>query len=366
VQTTDPAHLFQIEDTRYEFLRTVERRANGEVLMLAERHAPRGLPGPVFVKRLRTPATRERRQRLLEEVQLAYRLHHPAIAQVHHFKLQERRPYVVMEYVEGPSLDTVLCLMALRRKPVSVAFALFAGAELADALHHAHSLTDASGQPLGLVHRDVSPRNIRVARDGTVKLMHFGAAYTHLVGREETQGQLRKGDVAYASPEYLRCEPLGPASDLFSLGLTLLELATGRHLFQEAMEAEPGTDVEPHGLELEEDPSLPLTSMLAQVRGYTPEDVARAVSGLPEDLGATLQRCLLREPGDRPGSAGALRDALRDSLAREQQRHGGALYGRQEVAEELARLVSDASAFRDQVELEDADLFLNVTGRGPW
>ncbi|WP_244224372.1 serine/threonine protein kinase [Corallococcus sicarius] len=351
--------LFQIADTRYDFLRTVDRRSNGEVLMLAERHEPRGLPGPVFVKRLHTPATRERRHRLLEEVQLAYRLRHPAIAQVHHFKVHERKPYVVMEYVDGPSLDTVLCLMAMRERPVSVAFALFVGAELADALDHAHSLTDGTGRPLGLVHRDVSPRNVRIARDGTVKLTHFGAAYSHLVGREETQGRLLKGDVAYASPEYLRGEALTPASDLFSLGLSLLELATGRHLFQDAMEGVAKEDGPArHGLQVEEEPSLPLTCMLEQVQRYTPQDVARAVAGLPVAFGAALQQSLRREPGDRPGTAGVLRDALREGLAREQQqRGGGGLYGRKEVAEELARLIADASSVRDQVELEDEDLF---------
>ncbi|RKG72846.1 serine/threonine protein kinase [Corallococcus terminator] len=326
--------------------------------MLAERHEPNVLPGPVFIKRLHTPASRARRQRLVEEVQLAYRLSHPAIAQVHHFKVRERKPYVVMEYVDGPSLDTVLCLMALRGRPVSVAFALFVGAELADALDHAHSLTDEEGRPLGLVHRDVSPRNVRVARDGTVKLTHFGAAYSHLVGRVETQGLLRKGDVAYASPEYLSLDPLTPASDLFSLGLSLLELATGRHLFQAALEC--GGSEEPtarHGLQVEEEPSLPLTCMLAQVRCYTAEDVACAVAELPEAFGAALQQALRREPGARQVTAGALRDVLRDCLALEQRREGGRLYGRKEAAEELARLVADASVARDQVELEDEDLF---------
>ncbi|CAM3107451.1 protein kinase domain-containing protein [Corallococcus soli] len=262
--------------------------------------------------------------------------------------------------MSSTSLDLVLCLMALRGRPVSVAFALFVGAELADALDHAHSLTDDAGRPLGLVHRDVSPRNVRVARDGTVKLTHFGAAYSQLVGRVETQGLLRKGDVAYASPEYLALEPLTPASDLFSLGLSLLELATGRHLFQAALDG-GATDAD-HGVRVEEEPSLPLTCMLAEVRRYTPEDVAHAVSELPEAFGAALQRALRREPESRQASAGALRDALRDALALEQQRNDGRLYGRKEVAEELARLISDTSAVRDQVELEDEDLFPQGVG----
>lgn len=347
--------LFHVEDTRYDFVRVLEQRDDGEVLMLAARREKHGLSGPVVIRRLRTPATFERRQRLKEEVQLAYRLNHPAIAQVHLFKVQERKPYVIMEYVDGPTLDGVLSLMAMRHRPVSIAFALHVGAEVADALHHAHQLTDGEGRPLGLVHRDVSPRNISVSGDGAVKLTHFGAAYSRLVGREETQGALRKGDVAYASPEYLALRELTSAADLYSLGLVLLELATGRHLFQEAMEEIPEAPEDmPAKVPVEELPSLPLTRLLALMASYTPDAVVRAVSGLPQDFQAVLRRALCREPAGRYATAGQLRDALRACLAHECQ--AGA-YGRQEAAAELARLISEASAMRDEVDLEDARLF---------
>lgn len=123
------------------------------------------------LKRLRGPATFLRKQRLLEEVQLAFRLHHPAIAQVHHLTVHRGVPYVIMEHVDGPSLQTVISLAAMRGQPVPVPFALYVAAEVADALHHAHTLTDDGGQPLRLIHRDVSPRNIRLCqRTGAVKV----------------------------------------------------------------------------------------------------------------------------------------------------------------------------------------------------
>ncbi len=350
--------LLEVEETRYDYVRVLDRRHNGEVLMLAERHEKHGLAGPVVIKRLRSPASFERRQRLREEVQLAYRLNHPAIAQVHLFKVCKRKPYVVMEYVDGPTLDGVLSLMAMRHEPVSLTFALYVGAEVADALQYAHQLTDDAGRPLGLVHRDVSPRNVSVSRGGAVKLTHFGAAYSHRVGREETQGALRKGDVAYASPEYLECQPLTAVTDIFSLGLLLLELTTGRHLFQDALDDAPEpTEGVPTQVRVEEQPSLPLTRLLAMMDTYTPEDVARASARLPVDFQSILQRALRREPARRYATAGELRDALRALLVRECQLSGRGHYGRQEAAEELARLIHDASAAREEADPGDESLF---------
>ncbi|NVJ04669.1 serine/threonine protein kinase [Myxococcus sp. AM001] len=362
--------LFSVEDTRYEFVRTLERRANGEELLLADRYQPHGLAGPVAIKRVRSPATSARRHRLVEEVQLAYRLHHPNIAQVHYFKIHRGKPYIIMEHVDGPSLETVLNLIAMRGRAVSLAFALHVAAELADALHHAHSLQDAQGRSLGLIHRDVSPRNVRVARTGEVKLTHFGVAYSHLVGREETAGALLKGDVAYASPEYLAGTALTAASDLFSLGLVLLELATGRHLFAAAAEALEPPRAKSRELRLEEPPSLPLTQMLMLLEDHGPQDVERAAASLPPEVRAVLHGMLHKEAPKRFGSAEALCVALRECLIQEVRRTGRP-FGRADLAEELTRLISDASAVRDEVELLDESLFPQgleaheLRGRGP-
>ncbi|RKH36368.1 serine/threonine protein kinase [Corallococcus praedator] len=344
-----PRIRFTVETTRYETIRVLDRRSNGEVVLLAERHLPHGLAGWVTIKRLRNPATFERCQRLIEEVQLAFRLHHPAIAQVHHLKIHSDSPHIIAEHVDGPSLDTLISLATMREKPLSAPFALYIAAEVADALHHAHTLKDEEHRPLGIIHRDVAPRNIRVARSGEAKVTHFGAAYSRMVGREETPDLLLKGDVAYASPEYLHRKPMDGRSDIFSLGLVLLEMLTNKHLFDMEDATAP---VSIPGVMTEELPSVPFTQMMALVNRYGPEDVERAVAGLPDMLKAILHKALQRKPSERYATAAQMRDALRGALAVESPR-----FERQEASEELARLLSEASVLRDRVELDEEGFF---------
>ncbi|RKG67372.1 hypothetical protein D7V80_16305 [Corallococcus sp. CA054B] len=198
-----PLHLFTLDGIRYEAVRELVLMQTGELLMLAQRFSERAptLPGFCFVRRLANPSTYLQRTRLGEEIQLAFRLRHPAIAQVFHRKVRQGALHVVMESVDGPSLETLVSAGVARGRPVSESFALYVGAEIAEALHHAHTLTDAAGQSLGVIHRDVNPRHVYVGTQGEVKLTNFGAAYSLVVGREESPANLVRGDVAYASPD---------------------------------------------------------------------------------------------------------------------------------------------------------------------
>ncbi|NPC74699.1 serine/threonine protein kinase [Corallococcus exiguus] len=340
-----PLHLFTIDGIRYEAVRELVLMETGELLMLAQRFSERvpTLPGFCFVRRLANPSTYIQRTRLGEEIQLAFRLRHPAIAQVFHRKVHQGALHVVMESVDGPSLETLVSAGVARGRPVSEAFALYVGAEIAEALHHAHTLTDASGQSLGVIHRDVNPRHVYVGTQGEVKLTNFGAAYSLVVGRQESPANLVRGDVAYASPEYLARAPLSPRSDVFGLGVLLVELFTGKHLFDVEDVPRPPSHLAYLFTELIS--SLPLAQMQVLLANFGTEDVEEAVASLSPDVKAMLHVALRANPEKRFATAADMRDAMRVALAR---RHPG--YGRQEAAVEWARVLAEGSGLRDEVE----------------
>ncbi|AKQ70241.1 putative serine/threonine protein kinase [Myxococcus hansupus] len=345
-----PRVLFTVAGTVFEFVRKLEMRSTGELLMLAQRRYRNGLGGPVVVKRLRNPATFVERRRLVEEVDLTFRLNHPGIAKVILLKLYRGAPHVVMEYVEGRSLDTVLNLAAMRRRPLSPAFAAHVTAEVAEALHHAHVLTDEWSRPLHIVHRDVSPRNIRVGVHGEVKLTNFTVAASSLSGREVTSRALVKGDIAYASPEALRRRKVDARSDLFSLGLVLLELLTGRHPL---MVDDLLPVVEPEVMELQaQGPTwMPVKEVAARMAQLGPEQVERLAAGVPAPLLAIVQRALRQAPGERFQTGAEMAAALRAWLEGQ-----GLQRGRQAIAEEVEFAAVEATVRRNQAELLEGGL----------
>jgi serine/threonine protein kinase len=121
----------------------------------------------VLIQQLHDTRREEDRRRLLEEVRLLRMLHHPSIPRVLAVAPGARRPLVVLEYVEGMSLLRVLNRAVVSGQPLSAPFAATVAAQVADALHAAHGLTDEHGRPLHLVHRDVCPGNIHLTQHGT-------------------------------------------------------------------------------------------------------------------------------------------------------------------------------------------------------
>jgi serine/threonine protein kinase len=139
-------------------------------------------------------------------------------------------------------------------------------------------------------------------------------------------------------------------SDIFSLGLVLLEALTSGHLFD--LGDLPDTEPEPVDVVADEEPSVALTRMMALVERYTPEDVERVAAPLPEELKAIVRRALKRRPAERYATVAEMLQDLRAQLF--------ALapgYGRKEAAEDVARLISDASALRDLAEPVEAGLY---------
>lgn len=341
-----------LKGTTYEFLQLLSRRGGREVTWLAQRRLGQEPAGRVTVTRVRNPSLFVHRIRTKETALLSLRLHHPALLQTLQAVVHDGEPLFVQEHVDGPCLDTVVSAAVARGQPVSPGFALFVGSEVAEALHHAHTLKDEAGRPLGVVHRDVCPRNIWVDQaTGAVKLGGFGSAYWLLVGREETPASLLRGDVAYAAPEYFERRWLNARSDVFSLGVTLVELLTGQHPFDAEEPGVPSPSVEGR-LRTEERPSLPLRRMRALMAGYGEAHVRRAVEAVPPALQPLLAQVLQKAPDARPASAGALRDALRAQLAAQ-----APAYGRAEAAEELGRLLADATVIRARAQFAEAGLW---------
>ncbi|MGE5185590.1 MAG: serine/threonine-protein kinase, partial [Acidobacteriota bacterium] len=166
---------------------------------------------------------------LRREARIGGRLRHPNLIAVLDAGEHDGYDYLVLEYVHGAPLRTIMQTETghvVRELPLAVALGIVI--DVARALHHAHELTDESGSPLGLVHRDVSPGNVLVDLDGSVKLADFGIAKETRVA---TLSGSMHGTVTYMAPEQCRGHAFDRRADIFSIGVILYELVTRRRLF---------------------------------------------------------------------------------------------------------------------------------------
>jgi serine/threonine-protein kinase len=173
----------------------------------------------------------------VDEGRIIRMIRHPNVVDVHESAEQDGVGYLAMEWVEGDSLHAIIA-EAGKRRPIPPEMAIRIIADAAAGLHAAHELTDASGRPMNVVHRDVSPHNILIGVDGAVKLVDFGVAKA--MGRlsEVTSAGQLKGKFGYMSPEQAMAKKVDRRSDVFALGIVLFELTTGRRLFRGEHDAE--------------------------------------------------------------------------------------------------------------------------------
>ncbi|HEY3444707.1 MAG TPA: serine/threonine-protein kinase [Myxococcales bacterium] len=215
---------------------------------------------------------------LIEEGRLGGLLSHPNFVAVHDLGVDEGAYWLRMDYVDGADLGTVL-----GKGRLPPAEALFVAEELARGLAYLHALGDARGRPLGLVHRDVSPSNVLLSRQGEVKLADLGIAKATLL-QGTTRGNVKKGKYAYMSPEQVSGRPLTGASDQFALGITLFQMLIGVRPF---------------------DGETPMETM-DRIREAAPPKL----EGVDADVKAIVLRCLAKAPVDRFPDAAALAKAL--------------------------------------------------------
>jgi len=170
----------------------------------------------------------------LDEARISANLSHPHIVQVFEIGEDGGIPYMVMEYVRGLTLGMIgRQLHRERRASGHFGHSAKIIAGICEALDYAHRAVNAAGQPLGLVHRDVSPGNIIVSREGVPKLLDFGIAKA-LGSLAHTEAGIMKGKISYMAPEQVPNGPLDHRADIFSLGVCLYEITVGRNPFRVA------------------------------------------------------------------------------------------------------------------------------------
>jgi serine/threonine-protein kinase len=222
----------------------------------------------------------------LDEARVMMRLKHPNVCHVYKFGKEDGNHYIAMEWVNGASLGKVI-RRARKAGGLPLPIACKVVALIAQALDHAHAAKDESGRPLGIVHRDVTPDNLMISYDGSVKLLDFGIAKAD-ARAHKTQAGVVKGKFAYMAPEQCRAKELDHRVDVFALGVCLYEALTGKPLYRRETEYE---------------------TMEAIVRGPVPK-LAERLPNAPPELEAIIARCLAKSPEERFASAGELEEAL--------------------------------------------------------
>jgi serine/threonine-protein kinase len=231
------------------------------------------------------------RTMFFDEARLAMRLNHPSIVHLYEFGEEQGSWFLAMEWIDGVALGKLI-RKARDAGGIPAPLAVKICAQVADALHYAHNLKDETGHPLGIVHRDVSPQNVMVSFEGSVKLLDFGIAKASFQHTKTQDGQV-KGKFAYMSPQQCLGEPMDGRADVFALGVVLYESLTGRPLYHRKTQYETMRAV--------------IEEPVPSVRKYRPD--------LPESLDAIVQKALQKRQEDRFESAAAMQYALEHWLA---------------------------------------------------
>jgi serine/threonine protein kinase len=213
---------------RYVVRRKIAEGGMAEIFLAASR-GPEGFEKEVVIKRVRSALASDPSfvQMFIAEARVASKLNHPNIVHIFDFDQHGDSYYLAMEYVRGKSLAEIQRRTRELGVHVRPVLAAQIALEVARGLSYAHRMTD-HGRPLNLVHRDVTPHNVLISFDGSVKLTDFGIAKAG--NRASTVGML-KGKFAYMSPEQARADLVDARTDIFALGITLWELLTQGRLF---------------------------------------------------------------------------------------------------------------------------------------
>jgi serine/threonine protein kinase len=224
----------------------------------------------------------------LDEARLAAQIHHPNVGEVIEVGEDAGLHYMVSELIAGQSLRNLYMRAGALGRQLPRQMSADIGAKVCQALHEAHELADADGMPLGIVHRDVSPRNVLVSYNGFVKLIDFGIAWAKGRSSHTDAGQV-KGRIGYIPPEQLAGRPVDRRGDLFSLGVMLYLMVTGRHPFPGASDAE----------------------RMHRITSGACVPPRLAAANVEPELDALIRKAIARSPDDRFATAAEMGAALK-------------------------------------------------------
>ena len=225
----------------------------------------------------------------IDEAKLAALLNHQNIVQIYDFGSLEGTYYIAMQYLFGKDLRGIVAKAEKSSTRIGLEYALYIVSRICAGLEYAHNLKDFQGKPMRLIHRDISPQNILITYEGDVKIVDFGIAKA-AARSTLTQAGMIKGKVAYMSPEQAKGEAIDYRSDIFSTGILLYELTTGKRMFRgETME------------------------ILAKVRESRFEPPEKIIE-LPDKVSAVLHKALAKSPEERYQSCGEMLTDLEECI----------------------------------------------------
>ncbi len=306
---------------RYEIM---ERLAVGGMAeaFRARAHGPGGYQRELVIKRILPHLAQDPDfvRAFVDEAKILGMLNHPNVVGVYDFGEDQGLHYLALEFLDGPSLATMVDRASRLRAAIPAGIVAYVGKEICNGLSEVHTARDPQGTALGLIHRDVTPSNVMTTLNGGVKLLDFGVA--KIAGSEQvTQHGRLKGKPGYFAPEQIAGSAIDSRVDLFALGVLLHEMLCLRHLFHRDGEGIASTIYRIMQLEVPEPSSI------------------RADA--PPALGRIILKALSREPHNRYASA--------YEMARELDLVALDLGTR---AEDLARFVADQNAASPHLEDE--------------
>ena len=291
----------------------------------------------------------------IEEARLEARLEHPNIVRTYEFGEVDGHYFTAMEYLAGEDLFKALNNLSLSRHLMPLHIAAGITSQLCSGLHFAHQFTDTAGKPLNLVHRDINPANVIITYSGEVKIIDFGVAKSN--ANAQTLSGMIKGKVAYMPPEQLLGREVDQRADIFSTGVVLWEVLTGRPLFLRSNEA---------------------ATLYAIMNAPIPPP-SKLRSDVPPQLDRIVGRALARLPEDRYDTAEEMANALDDFLTQMPRYDARVLAGKLEelfgstraeakrsIAQtrSLPRNISMVMKLRSEVRAELAERLDAVVGDG--